>query len=1111
MNQKPGASEAAPASVFHLFRWWQEDPVKASLILGLAFLSWLATYTGILELIKANTGQLTLGVQVAIAFAVAMLMLMILYLLDSLFSPDTPKLLKPIFVLGYIFLTLISVGFGFGFYWKYLEARAEATRSAEAAISQVQNALQLGQTRLEQLQTTLAALTTISRQKAEQERTQGGTCPNSPPGDGPRRRLRDQDAESFKFAGDFVSQRAAAVKADLKALNADLAKVIQGDPSTIDPKTGTRNAFLRSLNRKLNLVTTRFNALRTDPQLRQFRSDFEARARKTVFETGRGGTFRCPDPQLQAALRGVVKAIDGLPEIPSTTIATTEGSEAIVEAFRRLATTIMALPTLRLPPTPEALRKMRVKAVQSAKKPDKSLMALKPGLGQRDYIPLFVAIFVDLCILLISLNRQVNRLQVVNSRIREAREGRFHEILTHLQEYQGFEPGDGIDLLHEIVFDSHGDYFAAVPLARDTETRFLANLFVSLEGIGIVDRVVYGRNFFTRLTKRHDKVRERLKRQNSRFADVESFRIYRFRKDILANVMLDAILGAARQVRAIERHRAERQKKELEENRKMLESLTLRLAKHKPKAPTKPERREPVFDVPAPSADTRSEVAPSLTTEAAADAKPSGSQGDFTGNVFPLNPKKTDHLGHRDETVSVTAGRLDRERDPNFDFLDKGPFGRIPNAGKDKDIGHDGQKMPGAPAASPSQEVVSPESLGTDSQGASSSVGDVATEAPPKTAAASPASGEHPKIYRVSQDISQTIEPGSSPPRQRQVVAKVIRLLQGGVADDPSATSTGHTPRRAPSHNAQSLTAQEVETAQPDGTRPSDSASATPKPTPAEGSPQKDDGTQKPLSGDGSDEASSGEDKNPALSERMTHEDMAGETGSPTAQIPMVGRIGGAADEIFRRETEETAGAHTPSAPVPPTPQGQPEEAVQTASPSALGASNHIGSPLPATPHAAPLRRSGGGLGTRLAQVAPDPAFETVRVSAQAPAHPVSPSNSMPQVNIQVNVHGAETGAGKDEGPTHLPSETPLSPGTARVAEARTGAHAIPPEPEDPILDEVSDPAAETILVGPLPPGVAPKIRYAEDDTEMENPLIEEIQARNLARRLAPEKRDEDT
>lgn len=98
--------------------------IKAFLIVGLAALSWLATYSGMLELIAANTGHIDLQYKIAIGFAVAMLMAMIIYILDTLFSPIGWGL-RTLYIFGYVFLTLISVGFGFGFYWKFLESRAE--------------------------------------------------------------------------------------------------------------------------------------------------------------------------------------------------------------------------------------------------------------------------------------------------------------------------------------------------------------------------------------------------------------------------------------------------------------------------------------------------------------------------------------------------------------------------------------------------------------------------------------------------------------------------------------------------------------------------------------------------------------------------------------------------------------------------------------------------------------------------------------------------------------------------------------------------------------------------------------------------------------------------
>ncbi len=139
------------------------------LIIGLGALSWVATYVGMLELIEANLGDLPIIHRVIIGFSVAMLMIMIIWLLDQMFQPH-PFSTKALYVAGYLFLTLISAGFGFGFYWKVLESRGEASRSAESAVGQVQNSLWAASTRLEQLQSTLVSLTGVSTSKAEIER-----------------------------------------------------------------------------------------------------------------------------------------------------------------------------------------------------------------------------------------------------------------------------------------------------------------------------------------------------------------------------------------------------------------------------------------------------------------------------------------------------------------------------------------------------------------------------------------------------------------------------------------------------------------------------------------------------------------------------------------------------------------------------------------------------------------------------------------------------------------------------------------------------------------------------------------------------------------------------
>ena len=113
------------------------------------------------------------------------------------------------------------------------------------------------------------------------------------------------------------------------------------------------------------MTVTGFNAFRTDPQLRQIRTDLAERAEKSTFGDPKNGGISCPDPQLQTALRGVVKAIDQLPELEKPKIAAVEGSEATIEAFRRLTTTFYGALAFKMPPSADELRDLQKKAVQS--------------------------------------------------------------------------------------------------------------------------------------------------------------------------------------------------------------------------------------------------------------------------------------------------------------------------------------------------------------------------------------------------------------------------------------------------------------------------------------------------------------------------------------------------------------------------------------------------------------------------------------------------------------------------------------------------------------------------------------------------------------------------
>ncbi|HUS98277.1 MAG TPA: hypothetical protein VMX97_16240 [Hyphomicrobiaceae bacterium] len=544
----------------------ERDWKKIVLVAGLGGLSWVATYVGMLELIQSNMGELSLLHKVVIGFSVAMLMIMIIWLLDQLFAP-LPLTTRLAYIFGYLFLTLISVGFGFGFYWKVLESRSEASRSAESAVAQVQSALFGASSRLDQLQTTLEQLTRISSEKAINERERGASCPNSRPGDGPRRKLRDDDAARFSFASEFVKGRGTKVKSAMSTLDVELKKITSADKSIVDPKTGTRNKFLQSLTRRLELTATGFNAFRTDPQLRQIRSELAERSTKTTFPTGRGNnTFSCPDPQLQSALRGVVRAIDQLPELGKPEIATVEGAQAVVEAFRRLTTTLFGVLSFKLPPSADELRALQQRAVQSVENAaarQQEISNLQGGLSKRDYIPLGIAMFVDLCLLLVSIGRPMNRLHNLVPKMKEAERGPVYQILSRFGDiHRDPEVREKFEVFRHVVFDFNGDYYVAVPLDAPRnrnpeeaekllqEAHLLGNLFASFEKERIFSRV------YTPLLTRKT-IKRKLQQQGSKFSGSEAFRIYRFKDGAWSDIILGAVMGAAKRANYVRRNLAE--------------------------------------------------------------------------------------------------------------------------------------------------------------------------------------------------------------------------------------------------------------------------------------------------------------------------------------------------------------------------------------------------------------------------------------------------------------------------------------------------------------------------------------------------------------------------
>ena len=126
---------------------------------------------------------------------------------------------------------------------------------------------------------------------------------------------------------------------------------------------------------------------------------------------------------------------------------------------------------------------------------------------------------------------------------------RFNDIHRDQQIRENFE------LFRHVVFDMNGDYYVAVPLDAPprmnpaereelrVEAQLLANLFASFEREKIFKRT---------LLPTTGSIQKRLGRQGSKFAGSESFRVYKFAQGAWSDIILGAVMGAARRAEAEE-------------------------------------------------------------------------------------------------------------------------------------------------------------------------------------------------------------------------------------------------------------------------------------------------------------------------------------------------------------------------------------------------------------------------------------------------------------------------------------------------------------------------------------------------------------------------------
>lgn len=525
------------------------------LIVGLTLISGVATFRGMLEIIQANyAAELDTVMVFAIAGAVALLMLMILYVLDTLFT--RPRWIMMCVLLGvYVLLEAISIGFGFGFYWKIISARSFVAENTELGTSDILTAMKVTRTRLQNITESISDAAAHSDAMAQQETERGGTCDsNAQPTAGPRQRLRVQDKTDLDLAKKLVASRIASlgvVLGELETSIADFRKAFaEGDITQ-------RNRAVSRVSLNVRQAATQVNDFSADPEMALLVAQLKERAGKSEFVDARSGvTFSCPDRTLSRLLERTVNALQNLPPLDPREIIAAEGPEATKLAFLRLVNYMVQVATRfdfsiwRLTDTESDLQRKRQEAVRQGGDNRTAVRAAPEDdvrtLNDTDIIPLLVAIFIDACIAVIAFDKQVRHYERYETQVNEAKRAHDRVFFDFIETIRSNDPDareDGWSVLSTVVMNLFGNFHVAIPKSSDPVIASLKMFFSGLEDQRVLQNVSY-----VPFLKHF--VRREFRRRDSPYQNYRHFDIYRFPRGAWASLLLNTIYGRIEQARS---------------------------------------------------------------------------------------------------------------------------------------------------------------------------------------------------------------------------------------------------------------------------------------------------------------------------------------------------------------------------------------------------------------------------------------------------------------------------------------------------------------------------------------------------------------------------------
>jgi hypothetical protein len=482
-------------------------------------ISFIGTYTGMLQVLRSGDNSFGFfGVAGVFLFIFATTVIMA-YSVSEMFRSGRNFWPRMSLVATYVVTLLISVSFGFAFYWTQLEARSQAVGDAERYLTVFDREITVADSQLAGTLSTLTALNTNFNELSAQERASGNQCGElSGGGDGPRTRHLASRAGEINALVSVLTPQIASVRTEAETVRKSIEDVrAMGAKPASEVTPEEREQVFRGAAASANKAGATLEALATSQSVTNYVADLRTWAGEyanpslTRVESGSGARFKCYNPSIASQMNGVAADLAALPVLPISQLDSYAGAAATREALDRFWFTLTAPvrgivdgpqtqtetereEAVRREAIAEALgnRAGEVAGAEMSSSDVKELVEAQEGLRRDDALPLGLAIVIDSLLFLSALWSQPTEKFAAFARMMRDLRGEKERPLALVTGAHDIQENPDFAFLRPYVFTHYDEVYLALPvagpLAKEQATQILNTLRIAWQAGKIIKR-----------------------------------------------------------------------------------------------------------------------------------------------------------------------------------------------------------------------------------------------------------------------------------------------------------------------------------------------------------------------------------------------------------------------------------------------------------------------------------------------------------------------------------------------------------------------------------------------------------------------------------------------